>query len=327
MAILRHNLFQTQARLLSQAVPRRRASFSALRRSYLYVPCSSQRMLEKSLSVDSDVIIYDLEDSVAPKDKAFALDNLVKFLQGGRTPEPGRVSIRVNDQTTPFFQEDLHRLAECRDRYSGLVLPKVHTAEYLENVSTMVPPHSSPLQIVASIESAQAIMNIGSIAGWGKRPSEVEQLQFAAEDYCADTSIIRTRSRHELLFTRSQIVNAAKAFKLEAIDMVCIHYKDLEYLEEECQNGRALGFTGKQAIHPSQVSTIQSAFVPTSAEILRAAKILYQMELAQANRRGAIGLEGEMIDAPMIKQAENIIGIAKATGLDIPDVSVGAAVA
>jgi len=142
---------------------------------------------------------------------------------------------------------------------------------------------------------------------------------------CADTSIIRTHSRGELLYTRSRIVVAAKAFGIEAIDMVCLDYQGALTLQGECQNGRELGFTGKQAIHPNQVEVIRSTFVPTSAEILRAVRILRTMEAAHASQKGAIGLESEgggkeMIDAPMIKQAKNIITKAKATGLDIPKV-------
>jgi len=154
---------------------------------------------------------------------------------------------------------------------------------------------------------------------------KLSALLFASEDYCADTSIIRTETRKELLYTRSQIVVAAKAFGVDAIDMVCINYKDLDYLKEECEDGRRLGFNGKQAIHPSQVELIQSSFVPTHKDILRAAKIVHQMEKSHALEKGAFGLdlEGggkEMIDAPMLKQAESTIAVAKAAGIEIPQV-------
>jgi len=137
---------------------------------------------------------------------------------------------------------------------------------------------------------------------------------------------VRTSSRQELLYTRSQIVVAAKAFGVDAIDMVCISYKDLDYLKNECEDGRRLGFTGKQAIHPSQIEIIHSAFVPTSKDIFRAAKIIHQMELAHATQIGAFGLElegggKEMIDAPMLKQAEKTLQIARAAGLDIPNLA------
>ncbi|EED82273.1 predicted protein [Postia placenta Mad-698-R] len=117
----------------------------------------------------------------------------------------------------------------------------------------------------------------------------------------------------ELLFTRSQIAITAKAFGLDAIDMVCVNYKDSDYLKEECEDGRRLGFNGKQAIHPTQVDTIQSTFVPSDKEILRAATILHRMQQAHVSQQGAIGLElegggKEMIDAPMIKQLRAEMG-------------------
>ncbi|KAI0947504.1 hypothetical protein AcV7_009917 [Taiwanofungus camphoratus] len=106
---------------------------------------------------------------------------------------------------------------------------------------------------------------------------------------------------------------------------VCVNYKDLDYLKEECEDGRRLGFNGKQAIHPSQVAIIQSTFVPNEKEILRAARILHRMKMAHDSQKGAIGLElegggKEMIDAPMINQAENVIRIAKSADLEIPRV-------
>ncbi|KAG7089746.1 hypothetical protein E1B28_011400 [Marasmius oreades] len=300
-----------------------------LRRSYLYVPSSSERMLEKSRSVNSDIIIYDLEDSVSPSSKASARDRLKDFLNANNNlPTSERIAVRVNDITTPFFVEDVSSILRI-PTVKTVVLPKVNSVQDLHYASRHIHqvaqqnPRQIPLHIVSSVESARALWNLGDIARWKSEHDEVQGgvlsgLLFAAEDYCADTSIIRTRSRQELLYTRSQIAVAAKAFRLEAIDMVCIHYKDLDYLKDECEDGRRLGFTGKQAIHPSQVETIQSTFVPTSEEITRAAKILHQMKSAHASQKGAIGLDGEMIDAPMIKQAERTIKVARTAGLTIP---------
>ncbi|TFK91931.1 citrate lyase beta subunit [Polyporus arcularius HHB13444] len=315
-----------------------------LGRSYLYVPSTAERMLEKSLTTPSDVIIYDLEDSVppSPADKASARARLAHFLstRAGSLLAPERIAMRLNSNATPFFAEDIlqaMRLPCVRT----LVLPKVHSAQDLHHVSEEIylayrahkfrSPDDPPVQLVASIESAKAMYNLGEIASWqsswgAATGGKLVALLFAAEDYCADTGIIRTTSRQELLYTRSHIVVTAKAFGLGAIDMVCVNYKDPEYLRDECADGRRLGFTGKQAIHPIQVDTIQSTFVPTSKEILRAAKILEQMKKAHLSNRGAAGLElegggMEMIDAPMIKQAENVVRIARAAGLSIPDVA------
>ncbi|KAJ6509006.1 citrate lyase beta subunit [Mycena sanguinolenta] len=301
----------------------------SLKRSYLYVPSSSDRMLEKSLSSGSDTIIYDLEDSVPPSaaDKNSSRARLSTFLGRGDLPPRERVAVRVNDISTPFFRDDIAEIVTSKS-VGSLVLPKVHSAEDLDTVSKTIldvnGESSNNLGLVASIESAKASWNLGAIAAWkskfGKSGGSLNALLFAAEDYCADTSILRSPSRHELLYTRSSIVIAAKAFGLEAIDMVCVNYKDLDYLRDECKDGRQLGFTGKQAIHPTQVDIIQATFVPTATEIQRAAKIVSRMERAHALNRGAADLDGEMIDKPMILQATKILEIARAANLEIPSV-------
>ncbi|KAI5122460.1 hypothetical protein M0805_008771 [Coniferiporia weirii] len=315
------------------------------RRSYLYVPSSSERMLQKSLETPSDVIIYDLEDSVAPAAKPAARAALTAFLSRRHErplPDPPRVAVRLNAIGTPFFEEDLRAAIQVPHIHT-LVLPKIHTATDLDLVSELIASGTSgapgrarmqPVRIVASMESARAVWDVGNIAAWkalkgAEAGGVLTALLFAAEDYCADTSIIRTLSRSELLYTRSRIALAAKAHGLEAIDMVCVNYKDAAYLREECEDGRRLGFDGKQAIHPTQVEVIHRTFVPTEKEILRAAKIVSAMAASHAEMRGAFGLElgdgsggREMIDAPMLKQAENVLRVARAAQLIIPDVQV-----
>lgn len=310
------------------------------KRSYLYVPASSDRMLNKSLVTQTDVIVYDLEDSIPPTraDKEGARSRLSHFISErlhNGLPPPDRLAVRVNGVSTPFFRGDIAK-ALAPSCIRTLVIPKVHSVAELDAVSERILAANStketpdPVNIVAGIESARALCNIQQIAGWHSRfgpilGGRLTALLFAAEDYCADTMIIRTKNRLELLYTRSQIAITARAFGLESIDMVCVDYKDLDYLKEECTDGRRLGFTGKQAIHPGQVEVIQSSFLPTAKEILRAARILRQMEEAHSQQRGAAGLatdDGgiEMIDQPMIRQAENTISVARAAGLEIPKV-------
>jgi len=302
-------------------------------------------MLEKSLTTESDVIIYDLEDSVPPgvKDKESARQRLTGFLSSqsaDKLPRPDRIAVRLNDINTPFFKNDIAQALRIPS-IRTFILPKIHSAQDLHHVSREIYTSfqsessrnrsDSPLSIVASIESARGLWGLGDIAAWksehgAELGGSLSALLFASEDYCADTSIIRTPSRQELLYTRSQIVVAAKTFGLDAIDMVCISYKDLDCLKEECEDGRRLGFNGKQAIHPTQVNMIQSTFVPTSKDILRAAEILRRMKVAHASQIGAFGLElegggKEMIDTPMLKQAEKTIQIAKAAGIEVPNIT------
>ncbi|KAH9480317.1 Citramalyl-CoA lyase, mitochondrial [Psilocybe cubensis] len=306
---------------------RRLSSKTSLHRSYLYVPTSSDRMLNKSITSGSDVIIYDLEDSVspAPADKLAARKRLREFLEERSADLHGlHVAVRVNDVTTPFFREDITQIVS-HPLVKSMILPKIHSTTDLDYISDAVSiarrrlktPH---LNVIPSIESAKGMWNLGSIASWrsscgGITGGSLSALLFAAEDY---TGIIRTTSRRELLYTRSQIVITAKAFGLEAIDMVCVDFRDLDILREECDDGRQLGFTGKQAIHPSQVAVINATYVPTNAEILRASQIIQAMKRAHESQKGAADLNGKMIDAPMIKQANKVLQIAKTAGLTIP---------
>jgi len=326
-------LLQTRQYSAAQGHP----EANPLRRSYLYVPASSDRMLQKSLAIESDVFIYDLEDSVAPSEtgKSEARERLVEFLT--KTPEdqlphPSRIAVRVNSTHTPFFERDIVSILTIPG-VQTLVLPKVDSVEELESVTDALEAFGrakGTVHFVATIESALALHNIGTIAAWRsvygpEKGGQLRGLLFGAEDFCADTSVIRTPSRQELLYPRSKISITAKAFGLEAIDMVCVNYNDSEWLRDECSDGRRLGFTGKQAIHPSQIDVIQTTFVPTEQEILHAAKIVEKMARAHAAKKGAVGLDmgdgkgnKEMIDAPMLKQAEKTLRMARAAGLPIP---------
>ncbi|OAX38004.1 citrate lyase beta subunit [Rhizopogon vinicolor AM-OR11-026] len=278
-------------------------------------------MLDKSLSTPSDVVIYNLEDNVPPSpyDRDTARQRLSTFLsvRRHRTPQSklphhDRIAVHLNDINTPFFKHDISEVLKS-PFVRTLVLPKVHSVRDLHHVSRAIRTSRAgssalfPIRIAASIESARSTWNLGEIASWTSEygpdtGGKLGALLLAAEDYCADTSV-------------SQIMIAAKAFRLDAIDMVY-----------ECEDGRRLGFNGKQAIHPTQVDIIHFTFVPTEEEILRAAKILHHMEVAHSSQKGAFGLEvegggKEMIDAPMLKQAENTIRVAKAAGLEIPLIS------
>ncbi|KAF7797029.1 hypothetical protein EIP86_008221 [Pleurotus ostreatoroseus] len=301
------------------------------------------RMLAKSLSTPSDVIIYDLEDSVPPsvRDKDSARSRLGDFLRvryrrhigTDELPSPDKIAVRVNSIGTPFFNEDLLQALQA-DAVRTLILPKIHSAQDLNVVSRQIYSHlqstsasvshqrAKPLQLVASIESAAALYHIGEIAGW--------QSEFGPLLGGKLTALL---------------VNVVQAYTYST--KVCVNYKDLDYLKDECSDGRRLGFTGKacieeawqfnsthsfllqQAIHPSQVEIIQNTFVPSEkgnlifsrpsllsltyrSEILRAARILHQMELAHKEQRGAAGLATEdggkeMIDAPMIKQVPSFM--------------------
>ncbi|KAM4055080.1 hpcH/HpaI aldolase/citrate lyase family protein [Hirsutella rhossiliensis] len=305
-------------------------SSSILRRSLLYVPASSQNMLSKSLGLASDNITYDLEDSVTPALKPTARDSLRAHFTNLKT-RPSSVSelaVRINAVPTPFALQDLTALASA-PLVDAVVVPKVECAADLTFVSDVlrhVAPerHASgsgnPIKIIALIESARAVMDLGGIC---KATPYLSGLIFAAEDFALDLSITRTPSLTEFLFARSAIVTAARAAGLpSAIDLVCTSYKGdegLQTLRDESAQGKSMGFNGKQCIHPSQVEVVQAIFAPAPDEVEWAVRITTADEKAAASGRGAWTLDGKMIDAPVVGKAHAITAKAEQCGFDVHD--------
>ncbi|PWN38218.1 beta subunit of citrate lyase, partial [Meira miltonrushii] len=309
------------------------------RRSMLYVPGSSDKMIKKSQNSEADCIIFDLEDSVAQHRKGAARESVFHGLNAAPRPGP-ELAVRINPPSGDLnlASDDLDVILPST-ALNTIVVPKVESIDdvifIMEKIqyhrSSAPKNHFKKISLVLSIESANSLLQMQNIIEAFELEQEdrdmydqveIGALLFASEDYCASTGIIRSKSRKELHFPRAHMATIAKAYDLQAIDMVCIDYKDLEYLQEEAQEGRSFGFDGKQAIHPAQVETIQKFFTPGEKEVERAAKIKFAYEQSVEDDKGAVGfVEGEsmiMIDAPMLKQADAVLAKARAAGLTIP---------
>ncbi|KAF7542704.1 hypothetical protein G7Z17_g11346 [Cylindrodendrum hubeiense] len=276
---------------------------SIIRRSLLYVPGSSQKMLTKSLGLRSDNVTYDLEDSVTPGLKPQARDNLRAHISGlkARPPSIAELAVRINAVNSPadltFVTDVLRHVA-----------PERHATDDAPN----------PIRIIALIESARAVMDLSAIC---KASPYLSGFIFAAEDFALDLSLTRTPSLTEFLYARSAIVTAARAAELpSAIDLVCTSYRGdegIRTLEQECAGGKSLGFNGKQCIHPSQVETVQRMFAPDQQEVEWAVRVSIANEKADALGRGAWTLDGKMIDAPVVGKANAVIAKAEQCDFDV----------
>ncbi|KAK3488711.1 beta subunit of citrate lyase [Neurospora hispaniola] len=308
------------------------ATSSVLRRALLYVPASSQKFMTKSLSLASDNITYDLEDSVTPANKQTARIQLRDHLSSlsNKPGSIGELAVRINAVSTPYALDDLTTLASAPN-LDAIVIPKVNSASDLSFVTDVIrhaapqrhssDPTASPLKLIALIESARAVMDLRSICA---ASPYLTGLIFAAEDFALDLSITRTPGLAEFLYARSAIVTAARAFDLpSSIDLVCTSYKGPEgvkQLEEECQNGKEMGFNGKQCIHPSQVEVTQRMFAPAESEVEWYVRILVADDKASAAGRGAWTLDGKMIDAPVVGKARAVVAKAAKCGMDIENI-------
>jgi citrate lyase subunit beta-like protein len=284
------------------------------RRSLFSVPGADPRKLKKAQSLGADAVVLDLEDGVAlhKKDDARRLitdtlnDPSISF---GRS----ELCVRINGLDTQYMAvRDLEAVLSC-ERLQTVVIPKVETASDVHFVSRMMDAlcGDRDIRIIAAIESALGMLSLRDIASSDPR---LDALVFASEDFCADLEMIRTPDATELLYPRSQLVITAKAFGLQAIDMVHIDFRNLEGLKEECRRGRELGFTGKQAIHPSQVATIHETFAPSSKDVDFAVRVVETYETTTSSGVGACVVDGIVVDAPVYKWAVKMLKRAETAG-------------
>ncbi len=287
-----------------------------LRRAMLFMPGDSMRKIEKAIGLGVDCIVMDLEDGVAFSQKEEARRTIVQVLQ---TLDFGRTErlIRINPVGSELFEADLR--ATIAAGPDGYVLPKVDFAEQVQVVAEFLSleekargRRAGGIRLLPIVETALGVMNVREIALADDR---VDALVFGAEDLAGDMGAQRTPEGWEIFYARSAVVTAAKAYRLQAIDMVYFDLNDLAGFEAECRSGRQMAYDGKMAIHPRQVEIAQRVFAPSAEEIERALRVIQAHEEAQAAGLGAFALDGRMVDMPVVRAAENTMRRARAAGV------------
>lgn len=309
-----------------------------LNRSQMAVPGSNPRFLEKAVSSTADVIMFDLEDSVAADEKPRARRNVIEAVNGLDWGER-TLSVRINGLDTPYMYRDVIELAEgAGERLDLMMIPKAGTASDIYAVDVLVTQieqaHGRPrrLGLEALVESALGMTNIDAIAAASPR---LESLHFGSGDFAASTGMRTTTiggvhpdyqvltdpdaagTRHGHWndmwhYALARLVVAARAHGLRPVDGPYADFRDTEGFEAAARRAAVLGCDGKWAIHPTQVDPINALFSPAEAEVARARRILAAMAEAQSAGSGAVALDGRMIDVASIKQAEMIVGKAEA---------------
>jgi len=280
-------------------------------RSVLSVPGSSARFITKAESVPADVIAFDLEDSVAPAEKADARAAVARAVE---TFSKGRrqVYVRPNDLDSWLLEDDL--AAVVRPGLDGIHLPKVHRPatvvqvdHYLTLLERLSGLDSGSIRLIAWIESAEGVANVEAICAASSR---LVGVSFGTEDYAASLGVSRSAEGSELAFARGRIVNAAAAAGLLAIDGAETALKDSDRFWQTCRAVRQLGYRGKFCIHPDQVQLVNDAFAPSPAERAWAEKVVAAFEAARQEGVGAIAVDGYMVDLPVYERACAVVGHA-----------------
>lgn len=280
---------------------------SRLRRSVLYVPASNAKALAKIGSLACDAVIIDLEDAVAPGEKLAAREAAVAFIKN-RPASPAEIILRINALSGEWGNDDLLAAVACEP--DGVLLPKVDTPRDVLEAGDVLDDNFAPdsVRLWAMIETPKALLNIGAIAELGRDPaSRLACLVAGTNDIVKETGVLFTPDRRYLMPWLMQIVLAARAGTLDALDGVSNDFRDLDAFARECADGAAMGFNGKTLIHPSQIEPSSQAFSPSTQSIDEARAIVNAFALAENAGKGVLSLDGKMVERLHLAQAEALL--------------------
>lgn len=302
--------------MTQKPVSERTGEIAALR-SMLFVPGDSERKIARAISSHADALILDLEDSVAPSRTQVARAMVLEYLQS--RPQPQRKSqqlwVRINALTNPAALHDLAVVAGAPD---GIVLPKVHSSHdvirlghYLDVLELREGVEAGSIRILpVATETPQSLFTLGAYQACGPRLSG---LTWGAEDIAVALGASNNRRPNGEYDTVYELARAlclvgAAAANVQPIDTIFAEFSDQAGLETEANAARRAGFTGKLAIHPNQIDTINRAFTPSDEEISWSRRVVEVF--ANNPGEGTIGLDGKMLDMPHLKRAHKILAVA-----------------
>ncbi|MFP3125862.1 citrate (pro-3S)-lyase subunit beta [Ectobacillus funiculus] len=283
-----------------------------LRRSMLYVPGNNPGMIRDANIYGADSIMFDLEDSVSlnEKDSArFLVYEALKIMDYGQT----EILVRVNGLDTPYGRDDFEAIVRAKP--DAIRLPKTETPEDVEKADLLITQiereagmEYGTIKLMAAIESALGVINAYKIATASKR---LIGIAIGAEDFVTDLRTTRSKEGIELLAARSQILFAARAAGIDALDTVFSDVDDEEGFIREVKLIKQLGFDGKSLINPRQINIVHDIYTPTEAEIKKSIAVIEAAREAESRGSGVISLNGKMIDKPIVERARRVLELAK----------------
>ena len=298
-------------------------------RAYLAVPAHRARLVAKAAASAADAVFMDLEDAVPPSEKGLALSEAVQSLAALDWGNK-RVTVRINAADSPLIAEELRALAAL-PRLDALIVPKAERpsdiAAIAEQLRAAAPDRAAPVALDLLIETALGLVNVDALAACH---DSIAALHLGVGDFAAsigarssDIGVSPDGYRHVgsaqtgyasapldlFAYPMMRLLVAARAFGLQAIDGPCGAFRDAKLTEASAQKAAAMGFDGKQVIHPDQIEPTLRAFMPTEQELEQARRIVEAMEQAEVNGQGAVTLDGKMIDYANVRMARRIIGL------------------
>ena len=274
------------------------------RRSALFMPGSNARALDKARGIACDTILFDLEDSVALEQKALARDQVGAAIRAGGYGARELV-VRVNPLGSALVAEDI-RMAVAAGAHAVL-LPKTESAADVVAVEQALADAPATMGIFAMVETPRAILAVAEIAARAEG-GRLRALAVGPNDLAKMTGVRAGADRAPMLSWLSQVVLAAKAYGLAALDGVYNNFNDEAGFAAECRQGRAMGFDGKTLIHPRQVDPANALFGASEEELAWARKVVAAFDLPANATANVINLDGQMVERLHLEQARALLG-------------------
>ena len=271
------------------------------RRSALFMPASNARAVEKARSLDCDVVILDLEDSVAPDLKASAREQAIAAAAVGGFGAR-ELLVRVNALDTPWGRDDCRAVANAG--FAAVVLPKVSHPADLEAARALL----GTVPLWAMIETCAGVLDLRAIVA-SAGANRLEGLLAGTNDLAKEMRCTPGPERTPLLGHLAMMVTAARSAGLIALDGVCNVIEDGDVLAAECAQGAAFGFDGKSLIHPAQIAAANRAYAPTADAVAWAERIIAAFALPENAEKGVIRVDGEMVELLHLEQAKRIVAL------------------
>ena len=276
------------------------------RRSFIFTPGLRPEMYPKALATGADIVCVELEDGIAPKDKAAARANAMKLFESPQADDGVERVVRINSLREGFGMADVQAVLATDTPPPALMLPKVRTPDEVALLDDLLTERGHATRLHVIIETNAGLEAAHEIAHSSPR---IDALFFGGVDMAAE---LRCENAWEpLLYARSRVVHAAAGAGLDAIDVPWLDLEDPDGMERAAVQARELGFSGKGAVHPRQIAALNAVFTPSAERIARARRIIAGFEAADT---GLVVIDGKLIEKPVLREMHRIVAIADRTG-------------
>ena len=276
------------------------------RRSFIFTPGLKPEMFPKALASGTDIVCIELEDGIAPKDKAKARQKALALFKTPQADDGVERVLRINSMRERFGMEDVNAIISTKTPPPALMMPKVKTPDEVVLLDQLLTEAGHITRLHVIIETNEGLEAAYDIA---KCSDRIDALFFGGVDMAAELRCPNTFE--SLIYARSRVVHASASAGLDVLDVPYLDLDDLQGMKKEAERVRDLGFTGKGSIHPKQIAALNEVFTPSKEKISRARSVISEFEAADT---GLVVIDGKLVEKPVLREMYRIVSIADSLG-------------